>query len=123
MTHFAEIDSDGIVLRVIVAEQDFIDSEVLGPKENWIQTSYNTHKGIHTKGKTPLRKNYAGIGYKYISSIDGFVPPTSFPSWKLNNEKGVYEAPISKPNDGKKYVWDEVKKGWIINRIWKTIKI
>lgn len=93
MTNFAEVDSDGIVLRVIVAEQDFIDLEILGPKENWIQTSYNTHEGIHSQGKTPLRKNYAGIGYKYHLDIDAFVPPKPFASWKLNNEKGIYESP------------------------------
>lgn len=117
--HFAEIDSNGIVLRVIVAEQDFIDSEALGPKENWIQTSYNTHQGIHSGGKTPLRKNYAGKGFKYHSDIDAFVHPKDPKniSWGLNEDKGIYEAPIPMPNDGKQYDWDEK------NQTWKNIMV
>ncbi len=110
--HFAEIDSNGIVLRVIVAEQDFIDSEVLGPKENWIQTSYNTFEGKHKLGGTPLRKNFAAVGYEYNSSINGFVPTKPFPSWILNQQKGIYESPIPRPQDGKIYDWDENIKNW-----------
>ncbi len=65
MGHFAEISgSNNIVTRVIVAEQDFIDSGAVGASSNWIQTSYNTHGGVHILGGTPLRKNYAGIGYQ-----------------------------------------------------------
>ena len=113
MTHFAEIDSNGIVLRVIVAEQDFIDSEALGPKENWVQTSYNTRYGKHRLGGTPLRKNYAGIGFKYDKSRDAFIPPKSYPSWILNEEKAIYESPIPIPNDGKPYDWNEPTQKWI----------
>ena len=117
MTHFAEIDSNGIVLRVIVAEQDFIDSEILGSKENWIQTSFNTHQNKHSRGKIPLRKNYAGIGFKYHSDIDAFVPPKpkGFDSWRLNTDKGIYEAPISIPNDNKHYIWKESTKTWVVS--------
>ncbi len=112
MTHFAEIDSNGIVLRVIVAEQDFINSGKVGNPKNWIQTSYNTIHGIHKTGGIPLRKNYAGIGYKYHSDIDAFVPPKEFPSWTLNTEKGIYEAPALMPKDGKFYGWDEETLSW-----------
>lgn len=75
MAHFAEISKKGIVLRVIVADQDFIDSGAVGDPENWIQTSYNTKEGKHLLGGVPLRKNYAGVGYKYDKKIDAFIPP------------------------------------------------
>ena len=75
MSHFAEIDKNNVVLRVIVAEQDFIDSGAVGNPENWIQTSYNTIGGVHTKGGQPLRKNYACIGYTYDKARDAFIPP------------------------------------------------
>jgi len=79
MSHFAEIDSSNIVLRIIVAEQDFIDSGAVGDKNNWIQTSYNTQGGVHyapnsntPDGGVALRKNYAGEGYTYDATRDAF---------------------------------------------------
>jgi hypothetical protein len=63
MTHFAEIGNDGIVISVIVAEQDFIDNYTTG---TWVQTSYNTHGGVHSDGGAALRKNFAGIGMVYL---------------------------------------------------------
>ena len=74
MSHFAKIEN-GLVTQVIVAEQDFIDSGYVGSPTDWIQTSYNTRGGIHTLGGTPLRKNYAGIGFTYDSTRDAFIPP------------------------------------------------
>jgi hypothetical protein len=112
MNHFAEIDPvTKIVKRVIVAEQDFINSGNLGNPNNWIQTSYNTLEGKHLQGKTPLRKNYAGIGFYYDENLDAFIPPKPFNSWLLNKEKCVYEPPIPKPEDGL-YVWNESIKNW-----------
>ena len=80
--HFAEIDKNNIVKRVIVAEQDFIDSGAVGDSANWIQTSYNTRGGIHytpdsdePDGGIALRKNFAGIGYIYDSDKDAFYQP------------------------------------------------
>mgnify|MGYP001594010785 CR=1 FL=1 len=95
MAHFAEIDEKGIVKRVIVAEQDFIDSGKVGDPKNWIQTSYDTHNGVHLLGGTPLRKNYAGIGYTYDKVRDAFIPPPQ-KNWNLNdfeisNETGCWE--------------------------------
>ena len=81
MSHFAEISgSNNIVTRIIVAEQDFIDSGTVGTGSNWIQTSYNTYGGVHKLGGTPLRKNYAGIGYSYDESRDAFISPQPEPS-------------------------------------------
>lgn len=75
MSHFAQIDNNNMVTQVLVIEQDVIDTGAFGPKESWIQTSYNTYGGIHTLGGTPLRKNYAGIGFTYDPVRDAFIPP------------------------------------------------
>jgi hypothetical protein len=75
MAHFAKIQNN-IVTQVIVAEQDVIDSGLFGDPASWIQTSYNTHNGVHILGGTPLRKNFAGIGYTYDFIADEFNPPS-----------------------------------------------
>lgn len=93
MSHFAEINKEGTVLRVIVAEQDFIDSGQVGDPKNWIQTSYNTKGGKHTQGGTPLRKNYAGVGYKYDKNRDAFIPPVVEDDCVLNEETCLWESP------------------------------
>ena len=112
MSHFAEVDSTNTVLRVIVAEQDFINSGAVGDPAHWIQTSYNTHGGVHALGGTPLRKNYAGIGYTYDTSRDAFIPPKPFASWVLNETTANWEAPTPYPTNGKMYRWDEATVSW-----------
>jgi len=129
MGHFAEV-IDGIVTRVIVAEQEFINSGAVGNPANWVKTSYNTYGGKHSDeiafdlaqkdkaikdkyvGKTQLRKNYAGIGYMYDKKRDAFIPPKHYNSWILNEETCLYEAPILMPKDGI-YNWNEEIKDWI----------
>ena len=66
MSHFAKVEN-GIVTQVIVIEQDVLASGLWGDPASWVQTSYNTYGGQHTLGGTPLRKNYAGIGFTYDS--------------------------------------------------------
>jgi hypothetical protein len=78
MSHFAKVENN-IVTQVIVAEQDVINSGLFGAPHTWIQTSYNTHNGVHALGGTPLRKNFAGIGYYYDSVADEFLPPNEAP--------------------------------------------
>lgn len=114
MGHFAQIDNNNIVVQVIVAEQDFINTGVVGDPSKWIQTSYNTYGGVHKLGGTPLRKNYAGIGYHYIPEIDAFVPPKPYPSWTLNTESGLWNAPKPYPqnSDGVWYIWNEDSGDW-----------
>ena len=73
MSHFAKV-VNGKVTQVIVAEQDFINSGAVGDPSLWVQTSYNTHGGLHPEGR-PLRKNYAGIGFTYDAQRDAFIPP------------------------------------------------
>jgi hypothetical protein len=79
MAHWAEIDENGIVLRVTVGSNDDADEGYQWLIDNlggtWVKTSYNTTGGVHTLGGTPLRKNYAGVGYTYDSERDAFIPP------------------------------------------------
>lgn len=118
MAHFAEIDSNNIVIRVIVIpndqehrSQEYIAND-LGLGGTWIQTSYNTRDGEHIKGGTPLRKNYAGVGFTYDATRDAFIPKKNYPSWILNEERCKWLPPTPHPADGKKYVWNESIVGW-----------
>lgn len=110
MSHFAKVEN-GIVTQVIVAEQDVIDSGLFG--SGWIQTSYNTHGGVHTNGGTPLRKNYAGVGFTYDSGRDAFIPPKPYASWTLNEQTCLWDAPVAYPIDDKRYAWDESVLNWV----------
>jgi hypothetical protein len=119
MSHFAEINSDNIVTNVIVAEQDFIDSGVVGDASNWIQTSYNTRGGVHyaPNSNTPndgvaLRKNYAGIGSTYDANKDAFYCQQPYPSWTLDDDTCQWNAPVAYPDDDKIYIWDEDNTEW-----------
>lgn len=123
MAHFAEIGPDDKVLRVIVIPneeehrgKDFIAND-LGLGGTWIQTSYNTREGKHILGGIPLRKNYAGIGFTYDVTRDAFTPPKPYNSWLLNEETCIWGPPVprptTRPETGKKYVWDEATVSWI----------
>jgi len=107
MAHFAEI-VDGVVERVIVADSKEWCAANLGG--TWVQTSYNTHGGVHTLGGTPLHKNYAGIGYTFDGT--GFAAPQPYASWTLNAETYLWEAPTPMPTDGKRYSWNEEDLAW-----------
>ena len=114
MSHFAQIDGNNIVTQVLVIEQDVIDTGLFGDPASWIQTSYNTKGGVHTLGGTPLRKNYAGIGYTYNASRDAFIPPKPFASWTLNEDTCLWEAPTPRPvEEGKIFVWNEETTSWV----------
>ena len=101
MSHFAKIDTNNIVIQVIVAEQDFIDSGSLGDSSNWIQTSYNHN----------IRKQYAGIGYTYDKTNDIFIKPQPFASWTLDATFD-WQPPTAMPDDGKRYRWNEDDLIW-----------
>jgi len=112
MSHFAKV-TDGKVTQVIVAEPEFFNTFVDSSAGEWIQTSYNTQGGVHLLGGTPLRKNYAGIGYTYDRTRDAFIPPQPFASWTLNEDTCLWDAPTPYPTDGKNYRWDEPTTSWI----------
>ena len=108
MSHFAKVNLEGEVENVIVAEQEFINTL----PGNWIQTSYNTIGGVHKLGGTPLRKNYAGIGFTYDPNRDAFYAPQPYPSWILNEDTCRWESPVTCPTDGKLYNWNEQELKW-----------
>jgi hypothetical protein len=112
MAHYAKVNK-GIVEKVIVAEAAFFDTYIDNSPGTWIQTSYNTRGGIHKLGGTPLRKNFAGVGYTYDKSRDAFIPPRPFNSWSLNETTCQWEPPVAHPNDGKRYEWNEATTNWV----------
>src|SRR6056300_203475 len=111
MAHFAKVNN-GIVEQVIVAEPEFFETFVDNSPGKWIQTSYNTQGGVHLLGGTPLRKNYAGVGYTYDETRDAFIPPKPFNSWNLNETTCLWEAPVDYPTDGQVYEWNETNQTW-----------
>ena len=114
MAHFAKVENS-VVTNVIVADNAQWCEDNLGG--TWVQTSYNTHGGVHygpdgqPDGGVALYKNYAGIGYNFDDV--GFFAPQPYPSWTLNPETYYWEAPVPYPNDGKEYVWDEATLSWV----------
>jgi hypothetical protein len=111
MSHFVKV-LDGKVIQGIVAEAEFFQTFVDSSPGEWIQTSYNTHGGVHVNGGTPLRKNYAGIGYSYDRIKDAFIPPKPFASWVLNDDTCLWDAPTPMPTDDKFYEWNETTTSW-----------
>lgn len=106
MGHFAKV-VNGIVENVIVADSaEWCEANLGGI---WIQTSYNTKGNVHLNGGEPLHKNYAGIGYSWDGV--GFAPAQPYPSWVLDEETYLWQAPTPKPTDGV-YVWDEANLVW-----------
>lgn len=134
MAHFAEINDDNIVTRVLVVPdeeedrgQEFLADDLdLGG--TWIQTSYNTRAGVHHDGGTPLRGNYAGVGFTYDASLDAFLDPQPYPSWVLDETTFQWEAPVAHPGttetvtdeNGENPIeiavlmeWDEATLSWV----------
>jgi len=121
MAHFAKLDSDNIVTQVVVVDNsvlekaDGTESELKGKQflnsllgsAKWVQTSYNG----------TIRKNYAGVGYKYDSTRDAFIPPKPYTSWTLNETTCLWEAPVVYPSDGNIHNWDEANQQWVLARV------
>tara|TARA_R110002126_G_scaffold137528_1_gene281966 strand:+ start:2134 stop:2520 length:387 start_codon:yes stop_codon:yes gene_type:complete len=124
MAHFAELDSNNVVIRVIVVSN--VDTAIAGGTEaenigvahcqkllggTWVQTSYNN----------TFRKNYAGVGYTYDVSRDAFLMPKPYPSYVLDEATCVWAAPVSLPDDSgtgdppKMYEWDEDSVSWVVS--------
>lgn len=110
MSHFARVEN-GIVVSVVVAEQEFIDTGALG--HGFVQTSYNTIGGVHTQGGTPLRGNYAGVGFTYDATNDVFYAPQPFDNWVLNTTSWLWEPPIAMPVDEYFYTWNQETTAWV----------
>ena len=120
MAHYAFLDERNIVTEVIVGKnegEEGTDWEVHYGNfrgQRCKRTSYNTHGGVHLLGGTPLRKNYAGIGYTYDGTRDAFIPSKPYPSWLLDEDTCLWEAPVPMPGDGEQYSWDEATTGWVL---------
>ena len=118
MSHFAQINSENIVIQVLVIEQDVINTGHFGDPSSFIQTSYNTRGGVHygpdgqPDGGVALRKNYAGIGYTYDRERDAFIPSKPYNSWVLDENTCLWNPPTPMPTDGKTYQWDEPTTSW-----------
>jgi hypothetical protein len=131
MASFAKIGLNGKVIEVLSVvnevlydangiEQESIGIDFLTKLTGWAiwkQTSYNTHGGIHNNGGTPLRKNFAGIGYIYDEDRDAFIPPKPYNSWVLNETTCQWESPVAIPQDENKYTWNESTLTWDIIEI------
>ena len=142
MASFAKIENN-IVVKVesvvneVLKDSNGVEQEQLGinflrtlynePNAIWKQTSYNTQAGVHKLNGTPFRKNFAGVGYTYISQFDAFVPPQPYNSWVLNEDTCTWEAPIPYPETYTKnlveldgsgnprkdpYIWNELTLNW-----------
>jgi hypothetical protein len=109
MAHWAKVE-DGIVVQVNVVDDEFIKANPDRYTGTWIKTSYNTYGGVHLLGGTPLRKNYAGVGFTWDGV--GFAAPQPFPSWLFNTEFYLWEAPTPMPTDGQAYNWVEADLNW-----------
>ena len=109
MSHFAKVEN-GLVTQVVVAEQEFIDTGALG--HGFIQTSYNTIGGVHTQGGTPLRGNYAGVGFTYDATNDVFYAPQPFDNWVMNSS-WLWVPPIAMPVDEYFYTWNQETTAWV----------
>ena len=137
MAHFAKLGMNGKVIQVLTLNNgdmlnaDGVEDETVGqqylerhnnwPAQMWIQTSYNTSAGAHRLGGTPLRGNYAGIGYTWDEDNNIFYPKSPYASWVLNTTTATWHSPIGdEPNDltaeeiaaGTRYVWNEGTGAW-----------
>jgi len=124
MAHFAKLGVGNIIERVEIVSNDIATTEkagvdflnnLFGSRDVWKQTSYNTHGGVHKLDGTPLRKNYASIGFTYDQTLDAFIAPQPYESWTLNETTCRWEAPVVYPDDGKHYNWNEETQQWIVD--------
>lgn len=123
MAHYALLNENNIVVQVItgvdenITQIDLDGTEVGGSSEAWeiyykTRPWINAHSCKRTSYNANIRKNYAGIGYIYDESRDAFIPPKPFNSWSLNEDTCIWEPPISYPEDGNMYIWNESNLAW-----------
>ena len=135
MAHFAKLGDGNVVEQVIVVSNGDADTEengisflhgLFGEDTTWVQCSYNTFQNkywdIDGDGERVLasdqskvsRKNFPAVGWVYKSSIDGFIPPSPYPSWILDETVGKWDAPVSVPDpkEGKYFRWNETNLSW-----------
>jgi hypothetical protein len=123
MGHWAKLDENNVVSKVLVADDDKHDWLVESFGGRWVQTSYNTYGGVHYEPGTQnpssdqskaLRFNFAAIGSIYDEARDAFLPSKPFNSWVLDEGTCLWQAPIPYPNDGNNYRWDDEAIKWVL---------
>jgi len=136
MAHFSKLGPGNVVIKVtlivnsVITDVNGIEQEQLGEdflnqlyntRDVWKKTSYNTRGGKYYNSDNTLasdqskafRKNYGTEGFTYNENIDAFIGPKFYDSWILNETTCLYEAPVTCPNDGRLYIWDELRLEWI----------
>lgn len=108
MAVYALVDENNIVIDVRGGDAEWAQTQT----DRWIETDPDTVGGLHRFGGTPLRKNYAQIGYSYDETLDAFIPPKTTPSWVIDTVTGQWVAPVSYPSDGRNYAWNETRQEW-----------
>lgn len=117
MSHWAEIDENNIVLRVTVGDNNDPNGDegyqwlVDNLGGTWVKTSYNTIKGVHSEGGTPLRWTFAGVGYIYRADLDAFIAPSTYAGWVFDSTIMDWVAPAAKPDSGL-WIWDNETVSW-----------
>ena len=122
MAHYAQVNSDGIVVQVLVMDNDMETNQGEAACIAWLQKNVNDDEWVKTSFNNKIRKQYAGINYTYDSDKDIFIGPQPFASWSLDSNND-WEAPLALPDDAsddKGYSWDEDvyqadnSKGWVV---------
>jgi hypothetical protein len=110
MAHYAFLDENNIVTEVIVGVDETELIEGLSPEE-WYG-NFRNQTCVRTSYNNKIRKQYASIGFTYNQTADVFIAPKPFDSWSLDSNYD-WQAPIERPADGKKYLWDEANQVWV----------
>ena len=116
MGHYAKLNAENIVVFVTVSrdEDDERELEISARTgDTYRRTSYNTQGGVHSKGGTPFRKNYAGIGYAYDTTRNAFIAPKPYSSWVLDEATCLWGAPVPMPAEGGPWQWNEATLSWV----------
>ena len=122
MAHYAQVNSDGVVVQVLVMDNDMETNQGESACIAWLQKNVNDDEWVKTSYNGNIRKQYAGINYTYDSDKDIFILPQPFASWSLDSDND-WQPPVAMPDDAsvdKMYLWDEDvyqadnSKGWVI---------
>ena len=118
MAHYAQVNSDKVVVQVLVMDNDMEANDGEQACIDWLQANVHSDAWVKTSYNNNIRKQYAGVGYTYDSSKDKFISPQPYASWALDSDDD-WQAPITMPDDDKKYSWDEDayqadnSQGWV----------
>ncbi len=119
MAHYAYLDAENVVTQVIVGKDEGEGGVDWEQYYGAVRCSYNTHGGVHANGGTPWRYNYPGEGWSFSDAPEwaaqggAFISPQPFPSWVLNPDTALWDAPVAMPAEGGPWSWDEATLSWV----------